>query len=73
MVSTDDERKVIGAHRAAVDSLARDLGLPFEQVEKVYLAEMARIEPGARIKTYLTVLTVGRVRNRLQGHGHGGH
>jgi hypothetical protein len=73
MTSADRQRRVTGPHRAAVDNLARDLGLPVEEVEKVYLSEMARIESGARIKTFLTVLTVGSVRSRLQRDGHAGH
>ena len=73
MASADRQRKVTGPHRAAVDKLARDLGLPVEHVETVYLSEMARIESGARIKTFLTVLTVGSVRNRLHRHGLDGH
>lgn len=73
MVSADGKRSTSDDHRATVDSLARDLGLPFDQVETIYLAEKARIESGARIKTYVTVLTVGRVRNRLHGRGQGGH
>jgi hypothetical protein len=66
MASAVRERRASGPHRAVVDNLARDLELPVEHVEKVYLAEMARIESGARIKTFLTVLTVGRVRHRLR-------
>ena len=66
------ERKVAGPHRAVVDSLAHDLGLPVEHVEDVYLAEMARIETGARIKTFVTVLAVGRVRARLRRPGRPG-
>jgi hypothetical protein len=73
MTSADRQRKATGHHRAAVDKLASDLGLPAEQVEGVYLSEMARIESGARIKTFLTVLTVGSVRSRLHRHGHTGH
>jgi len=70
MTSADSKRKVSGPHRAAVDNLARDLGLPVDHVEKVYLTEMARIESGARIKTFLTVLTVGSVRSRLLRREH---
>lgn len=73
MSSADRQRKVTGTHRVAVDNLARDLGLPVEHVEKVYLSEMARIESGARIKTFLTVLTVGSVRSRLIRDGHTRH
>lgn len=73
MTSADRQRRVTGPHRAAVDKLARDLDLPVEEVEKVYLSEMARIESGARIKTFLTVLTVGSVRSRLRRDGHTAH
>ncbi len=66
MASADRERKVNGPHRAVVDNLAFELNLPVDHVEKVYLTEMARIESGARIKTFLTVLTLGRVRSRLR-------
>ncbi len=73
MTSADRQHRVTGPHRAAVDKLARDLGLPVEEVERVYVSEMARIESGARIKTFLTVLTVGSVRSRLHRDGHTGH
>ncbi len=73
MASADREHKVNASHRAVVDNLARDLGLPVDHVEKVYLSEMARIESGARIKTFLTVLTVGSVRSRLHRSDPTGH
>ena len=56
----------IAADRAAVDALARELNLPVEQVERVYAAEASRIEAGARITTFVSVIVAGRVRSELR-------
>jgi hypothetical protein len=58
--------KVTDSHRAAIEGLAHDLDLPVDDVEAVFHSEMKRIESGARIKTFVSVLTVGSVRNRLR-------
>lgn len=46
--------------------LARELKMPFEQVERVYLEEASRIEAAARIKSFLPVLLASRVRAELR-------
>jgi hypothetical protein len=73
MASADREPRLTRSQRAVIDTLAHDLDLPVDDVEEVYLAEMARIESGARIKTFLTVLTVGSVRARLRRPGPDDH
>ena len=63
-------REVNGSHRAVIDTLARELDLPAEQVERVYVEEIKRLDADARIKSFVTVLAAGRVRTVLrQSHG----
>ena len=51
---------------AVVESLARELDLPFEQVERVYIDQARQIEPNARIKTFVGVIVASRVRAELR-------
>ncbi len=51
---------------AAVESLARELNLPFEQVERVYIEQVRQIEATARIKTFVGVIVANRVRAELR-------
>lgn len=52
--------------RAAADALARELNMPFEQVERVFNDELRRIEATVRIKTVVGVLVAGHVRAELR-------
>jgi len=47
-------------------SLARELDLPPEHVARVYRDEASRIEAGARIKTFVSVIVTSRVRAELR-------
>jgi len=47
-------------------SLARELDLPPEHVARVYRDEASRIEAGARIKTFVSVIVASRVRAELR-------
>jgi len=49
-----------------VHSLARELDLPLEQVARVYEDEASRIEAGARIKTFVSVIAASRARVELR-------
>ena len=51
---------------AAIDSLARELELPFEQVERVFNEEAGKIEATARSKTFVGVIVASRVRTELR-------
>lgn len=52
--------------RAAMESLARELGVPVEQVEKACRRETAAIDADARIKNFVPVLVTSRVRSELR-------
>jgi len=52
--------------RAAMESLARELSVPLEQVEKACQREAEAIEPDARIKSFVPVLITSRVRSELR-------
>jgi hypothetical protein len=51
---------------AVIDSLARELHLPFEQVERIFNEEARKIEATARIKTFVGVIVASRVRAELR-------
>ena len=52
--------------RAAMESLARELSVPVEQVEKACRREAEAIEADARIKSFVPVLVTSRVRSELR-------
>jgi hypothetical protein len=52
--------------RTAMESLARELRVPIEQVEKACRREAAAIEADARIKSFVPVLVTSRVRSELR-------
>lgn len=54
------------APRAALESLAQELGVPFEQVERVYREESRAVEAGARIRNFVPVIVASRVRSELR-------
>jgi len=59
-------REISGSHRAVIDTLARELELPVQEVERVYTDEIAKLDANARIKGFVSVLAVGRVRTALR-------
>jgi len=54
------------SHHRVVDTLARELKLPFEYVERVYLDEASALEASARVKKFVSVLVTGRTRAELR-------
>jgi hypothetical protein len=63
------DSKSMNSHIAVVDALAKELQLPAERVAGAYFQEVARLEESARIKTFVSVLAVGAVRNGLRQRG----
>jgi hypothetical protein len=61
-----DGRQPVGSPEAAIRSLASELQVPVDQVERAYLREARAIGAGARIKSYVAVLTASRVRSELR-------
>jgi hypothetical protein len=51
-----------------IENLARETDMPVEIVHEIYSIEHAKLEQGARIKTYVPVLTRRRVKDLLQTH-----
>ncbi|HXP64138.1 MAG TPA: DUF3562 domain-containing protein [Steroidobacteraceae bacterium] len=51
---------------ADIQLLARETDSPLDLVEKIYVSERAKLEKGARIKTYVRVLTHRYVKERLR-------
>ena len=66
MVTTARTPQASGPHRSVIDSLARELQLPAEEVETVYLEQVRKLEGGARIKTFVSVLAAGSARAQLR-------
>jgi len=52
--------------RATMESLARELSVPVEQVEEACRREAEAIEADARIKSFVPVLVTSRVRSELR-------
>lgn len=54
------------AYHSEVTTLAREFGLPVEQVARVYDEQARRIAANARITNFVPVIVNGRVRAELQ-------
>lgn len=59
-------RQVSGDHVARIATLAEELHLSVEQVQGAYLQELARLEADARIKSFVSVLALSRIRTELR-------
>ena len=57
---------------SAIESLARESGIPKKVVAEIYSAERAKLDDTAKIKMYLGVLTSRRVRNILASYNDAG-
>lgn len=66
MATARQDERGTGSHLAVVDALARELQLPVDRVAGAYLEEVSRLEASARIKTFVSVLAVGKVRSELR-------
>jgi hypothetical protein len=49
-------------HHSVIESLARDLHQPLDEVQRQYEAALEEIKAGARVKDYLVVFAVRRIR-----------
>ena len=65
-MGTTQDQKASGSHLAVIDSLANELRMPPDKVAGAYFEEVARLEQDARIRTFISVLAVGAVRNGLR-------
>lgn len=62
-LSESDQEAV--RHERAVGSLSDRSGTPRAQVRDLFAQEFSRLEPGARVRSYLGVLTASNVRRML--------
>ena len=57
-------------HERAIEVLARQSHVPIEQVARLYKHELAVLTVGARITSFLTILTTRKVREILRQRSH---
>ena len=53
-------------HERAMGSLCDRTGAPLAEVQRLFAQEFSRLEPGARVRSYLAVLTASNVRAMLR-------
>ena len=54
-----------GNQNATIEALARETDMPIAIVKEIYITQHQQLEKGARVKTYLPVLTSSRVKHIL--------
>ena len=57
-------------HERAIATLAQQSHVPIDQVTRLYERELAALTVGARITSFLTILTTRKVREILRQHPH---
>jgi len=58
--------KETARHERAVSSLCDRTGAPLAEVRSLFAQEFSSLEPGAKVRSYLTLLTASRVRAILR-------
>jgi hypothetical protein len=53
-------------HERAMSSLCDRTGAPLAEVRNLFAQEFSRLELGAKVRSYLTVLTASKVRAMLR-------
>jgi hypothetical protein len=66
MSSFLEASKEVVRHERAMSSLSERTGAPLAEVRRLFAQELATIEPGAKVRSYLAVLTVSKVRAILR-------
>jgi hypothetical protein len=56
-------------HERAISSLHVRTGAPLVEVRRLFAQEFSRLELGAKVRSYLSVLTVRNVRGMLRRKG----
>jgi hypothetical protein len=56
-------------HERAIRSLRDRTGAPLPEVRRLFAQEFSRLELGAKVRSYLSVLTVSNVRAMLRRRG----
>jgi Protein of unknown function (DUF3562) len=53
-------------HQDTIDHLAKESGLPVGEIGRIYEAELLRLKADARVKDYLPVLLIRKVKDTLK-------
>jgi len=65
MNSLFDAGREAGRHERAITSLCDRTGAPLTVVRSLFAQELSRLELGAKVRSYLAVLTASNVRAML--------
>jgi hypothetical protein len=60
------KREELSRQQREIELLARETEMPIDLVKKIYTIEHAKLDQGARIKTYVPVLIYRHVKALLQ-------
>lgn len=69
MNSLSEPGKEAARHERAISSLHVRTGAPLVEVRRLFAQELSRLELGAKVRSYLSVLTVRNVRALLRRKG----
>jgi len=61
------ERKTLSAHDV-IGTLANQTQRPVDEVKAIYESQLARLQAGARVKSYLVLLATRRAKEILTKH-----
>jgi hypothetical protein len=65
LYDSEDERR---QHWRAIESVARDVQRPIEEIQPIYETELAALRRDARVKDFLSVLACRYVRLAFRQH-----
>jgi len=65
----DDNDVEWAKHQDTIDHLARESGLPVGEIGRIYEAELHRLKADARVKDYLPVLLIRKVKDTIKRNG----
>jgi hypothetical protein len=54
-------------HQDTINHLAKESGLPAWEIGRIYKAELHRLKADARVKDYLPVLLIRKVKDSIKG------
>ena len=69
MKSLFEPSKEVARHERAISSLHVRTGAPLVEVRRLFAQEFSRLELDAKVRSYLAVLTVSKVRAMLRRKG----
>jgi hypothetical protein len=64
-----DSDKEAVRHESAINSLRSRTGVPLAEVRSLFAQEFSRLELGAKVRSYLSILTASKVRTMLRRKG----